>query len=97
MSENRVLEVVDRILYLRENKDEGAEFEVEESKDETVTVYDAANAVLSVTDDLIRYIDASQAATETRMIDIIRALPEDVQTKIKASFSESEDDLLEEK
>ncbi|AIW03499.1 hypothetical protein CPT_Moonbeam101 [Bacillus phage Moonbeam] len=97
MSENRVLEVMENIIYLRQQTDTGLKEMLEDTKDEIVNLYDVAKAFISVTDDLAIYIDASQAATETRMIDIIKALPEDVQTKIKASFSESEDDLLEEK
>jgi len=97
MSENRILEVMQNIIYLREQQDEGLTTMLEETKDETVNLYDVASAFLNVTDDLIRYIDAAQAVAETRMIDIIKALPEDTQTKIKASFKESEDDLLEDK
>jgi len=97
MSENRVLEVMQNILYLREQKDEGLQTVLEETKDETVNLYDVASAFLNVTDDLIRYIDAAQAVAETRMIDIIKALPSETQTKIKQTFSDSEDDLLEDK
>jgi len=97
MSENRVLEVMQNILYLREQKDEGLQTVLEETKDETVNLHDVANAFLNVTDDLIRYIDAAQAVAETRMIDIIKALPSETQTKIKQTFSDSEDDLLEDK
>jgi len=97
MSENRVLEVMQNILYLREQKDEGLQIMLEETKDETVSLHDVASAFLNVTDDLIRYIDAAQAVAETRMIDIIKALPSETQTKIKQTFSDSEDDLLEEK
>ncbi|AMB18685.1 hypothetical protein BH780_gp102 [Bacillus phage Eldridge] len=97
MSENRVLEVMQNILYLREQKDEGLQTMLEETKDETVNLYDVASAFLNVTNDLIRYIDAAQAVAETRMIDIIKALPSETQTKIKQTFSDSEDDLLEDK
>lgn len=95
MSENRVLEVMENIIYLRQQKDEGLEEMLEMTKDETVNLYDVASAFVSITDDLATYVDSSQALAETRMLDIIKALPEDVQAKIKASFSESEDDLLE--
>ena len=97
MSENRVLEVMENIIYLREQQDEGLATLLEETKDETVNLYDVASAFLNVTDYLIRYIDAAQAVAETRMIDIIKALPEDTQTKIKQAFSDLEDDLLEDK
>jgi len=99
MSENRVLEVMQNILYLREQKDEGLEEMLEETKDETVNLYDVAEAFLHTADALIEYVDASQEASqglqELRLLAIIEALPEDVQAKIKQTFSEAEDDLLE--
>jgi hypothetical protein len=101
MSENRVLEIMEDILYLRDQQDTGLEEMLEDSKDETVNLYDVAQAFIQVTDDLAHYVDVSQEASqglqELRLLAIIQALPEEVQTKIKASFEASEDDLLEEK
>jgi hypothetical protein len=90
---------MENILYLRDQKDEGLEEMLEETKDETVNLYDVAQAFIQVTDDLAHYVDVSQEASqglqEIRLLAIIEALPEDVQTKIKESFKSAEDDLLE--
>jgi len=99
MSMNRVLEVMKNMLYLRDQKDAGLKEMLEDTKDETVNLFDVSQAFLNVTDDLAHYVDVSQEASqglqEIRLLAIIEALPEDVQAKIKQTFSEAEDDLLE--
>jgi len=100
MSENRVLEVMQKILELKSNQDErGVMTLFKETKQESVTLKEVAEAFVQVTDDLINYVDVSQEASqglqEIRLLAIIEALPEEVQTKIKESFKSAEDDLLE--
>lgn len=100
MSDNRVLEVMQKLLELQANEDQrGIMTLFKETKRESVTLKEVTEAFIQVTDDLAHYVDVSQEASqglqEIRLLAIIDALPEDVQDKIKESFKSAEDDLLE--
>jgi len=100
MSENRVLELMTEIIQLQANDDQHGIMRLfKETKQESVTLKEVAEAFIQVTDDLAHYVDVSQEASqglqEIRLLAIIEALPEEVQTKIKESFKSAEDDLLE--
>lgn len=92
---NRVLDYIEDILYFKKNEDkEGLEALKKEGREKYVTLEEVGFAFLEVVDDLIKYVDVSQAVTEVRLKAIVASLPEATQKLILAKFDEAEDDLF---
>ncbi|AHZ10433.1 hypothetical protein FP73_gp220 [Bacillus phage Hoody T] len=64
------------------------------AKGEVVDLYDVAEAIFDVTNDIIIHIDTSQAINEARLRLIVEKLSEDIQLDIYDAFDARGDELF---
>lgn len=92
---NKVSEYISDIVHFKLNHDGESILKLQEdSKNIMVDLYDVGEALLEVTNDIIRHNDIQQATMEARLRAIVSKLPEDIQWEINKEFRENEDDMF---
>ncbi|USL89287.1 hypothetical protein vBBceHLY2_00011 [Bacillus phage vB_BceH_LY2] len=92
---NKVSEYISDIVHFKLNHDGESILKLQEdSKNIMVDLYDVGEALLEVTNDIIKHNDIQQATMEARLRAIVSKLPEDIQWEINKEFKENEDDMF---
>lgn len=92
---NKVSEYISDIVHFKLNHDGESILKLQEdSKNIMVDLYDVGEALLEVTNDIIKHNDIQQATMEARLRAIVSKLPEDIQWEITKEFKENEDDMF---
>lgn len=92
---NKVSEYISDIVHFKLNHDGESVLKLqEEVKGRTVDLYDVGEALLEVTNDIIKHNDIQQAIMEARLRAIVSKLPDEVQNNIYDYFDINEDDLF---
>lgn len=93
--DNKLLEYIEDYIYFQTHRDkEGLEALKEEGREKYVTMEEVGEAIYSITSDLAKYSDTSQAIMEARVQAIVECLPKTTQNKIYKQFEDAEDDLF---
>lgn len=92
---NKVSEYISDIVHFKLNHDGESILKLQEdSKNIMVDLYDVGEALLEVTNDIIKHNDIQQATMEARLRAIVSKLPEDIQWEINKEFRDNEDDMF---
>ena len=92
---SKVSEYIEDIIYFKLKHNGEAILKLQEDAvGQVADLHDVGEAILEVTDDLIKHIDTYQAITDARLRAIVSALPDEVQENIYYDFNENEDDLF---
>lgn len=92
---NKVSEYISDIIHFKLNHDGESILNLQkEAKGRTVDLYDVGEALLEVTNDIIKHNDIQQATMEARLRAIVSKLPEETQWEINKEFRDNEDDMF---